>query len=64
MMTEITHPTAGRTVMMGVPVKLSRNPGSLRRPSPLQGQHTDEVLRELGYPPAEVARLRQKGAVR
>ncbi len=63
MMTEITHPTAGRTVMMGVPVKLSRNPGSLRRPSPLQGQHTDEVLRELGYDSAAIATLRNAHAV-
>ncbi len=63
MITEVRHPTAGRTLMMGVPVRLSANPGSIRRPSPLQGQHTADVLRELGYDDAAIAQLKKARVV-
>jgi CoA:oxalate CoA-transferase len=43
------HPTAGEISVIGVPVKLSETPGSVRTPAPLLGQHTKEVLDELGY---------------
>ena len=43
------HPTAGEISVVGVPVKLSETPGSVRTPAPLLGQHTNEVLRALGY---------------
>ena len=35
----------------------------IRRPAPRIGEHTDEVFRELGLPDAEIARLREKGAL-
>ena len=43
------HPKAGEISVVGVPVKLSETPGSVRTPAPLLGEHTDEVLRSLGY---------------
>ena len=43
------HPTAGEISVVGVPVKLSETPGSVRTPAPLLGQHTNEVLGALGY---------------
>jgi crotonobetainyl-CoA:carnitine CoA-transferase CaiB-like acyl-CoA transferase len=47
MVTEIDHPAAGPMRTLGIPVKLSATPGALRRPAPLLGEHTEEVLAEL-----------------
>jgi crotonobetainyl-CoA:carnitine CoA-transferase CaiB-like acyl-CoA transferase len=63
MVVELDHPVAGRTKHIGLPVKLSRTPGQIRRPAPLLGQHTDEVLLWLGVDHAEIARLRTLGAI-
>jgi crotonobetainyl-CoA:carnitine CoA-transferase CaiB-like acyl-CoA transferase len=41
------HPEAGTVYGLGIPIKLSGTPGSIRRPAPLLGQHTDEILAEL-----------------
>lgn len=45
---DIDHPVAGRYTTHGVTVKLSDTPGSIRRPPPTVGQHSEEVLREWG----------------
>ncbi|MBI2871640.1 MAG: CoA transferase [Chloroflexi bacterium] len=60
------HPVAGRVTMANAPFKLSasRKEPRVRLPAPLLGQHTDEVLRGLGYTPQQVASLRQAGVVR
>jgi crotonobetainyl-CoA:carnitine CoA-transferase CaiB-like acyl-CoA transferase len=48
MVVEMEHPEAGTVYGLGIPVKLSATPGSVRRPAPLLGQHTAEILAELG----------------
>lgn len=63
MAVELQHPKAGGIRNIGVAVKLSDTPGSVRTPAPLLGQHTDDVLTEFGYADAEIAALRQSGAL-
>ena len=46
-----------------VPVWLSDTPAAIRRRAPLVGEHTDQILAELGYGPEEIAELRRNGAV-
>jgi crotonobetainyl-CoA:carnitine CoA-transferase CaiB-like acyl-CoA transferase len=47
----------------GFPVKLSASAGTFRRRAPTPGEHTDEVLSELGYGAATIAALREDGVV-
>jgi formyl-CoA transferase len=63
MVVAVDHPTIGELQLPGIPYKLSGTPGSVRRPPPLLGQHTDEVLTELGYSPDQIGGLRADGAV-
>ncbi len=63
MMVEVEHPTAGLTKAIGIPVKLSRTPGQIRSAAPTLGQHTDEVLRELGLTFEAIAKLREDSIV-
>lgn len=49
MVVETNHPVAGQTKTIGLPVKLSKTPGGITRPAPVFGQHTEEVLKSLGY---------------
>ncbi len=57
------HPTVGELHQTGIPYRFSVSPGALRLPPPRLGQHTDEVLQDLGYAKEEIGRLRQEGAI-
>jgi crotonobetainyl-CoA:carnitine CoA-transferase CaiB-like acyl-CoA transferase len=63
MIVETAHPKAGSTMAIGLPIKLSETPGSIRRPAPLFGQHTREVLVEAGYSTPDIDALVKAGAV-
>jgi crotonobetainyl-CoA:carnitine CoA-transferase CaiB-like acyl-CoA transferase len=58
MMVEVEHPVEGTVRALGIPVKLSDTPGSVRRAAPLLGEHTEEVLREAGVDDAALRALR------
>ena len=59
---EVDHPTRGKYLTVGNPIKLSDSPTDVRR-SPLLGEHTDEVMAELGYSPEQISALRTAGAI-
>jgi crotonobetainyl-CoA:carnitine CoA-transferase CaiB-like acyl-CoA transferase len=61
---EVQHPTAGRIHTIGFPVKYSKTPGQMYRPSPVLGQHTLAILESLGYSTAERQQLEADGVVR
>ena len=63
MVIEADHPGHGPVRMTGFPVKLSATPARLRLPAPALGEHTDQILADLGYPPARIAALRTGGVI-
>jgi formyl-CoA transferase len=63
MVVELEHPVIGKTKALGVPIKLSETPGSVNLPAPTLGQHTVQILTELGYSPEEIEQLRTDGVV-
>jgi len=63
MIEAVEHATAGPLKVLGVPIKLSETPGTVRTAPPTLGQHTTQVLRELGVPGDEIDELRRTGAI-
>jgi formyl-CoA transferase len=61
--TEVTHPKLGRYKLLAQAVKLSRTPASVAAATPDPGQHTDEILRELGYAQGQIEDLHKGGVV-
>lgn len=63
---EQDHPVVGRAKLVAPPFHLSRTRDEtrLRRPAPVLGQHTDEILREMGYDAEAISRLHQQGVIK
>ncbi len=63
MIIEVPHPTAGRVKLIGLPYKLSRTPLGVYRHPPLLGEHTEEILHELGFDDEAIAHLRAEKVI-
>lgn len=63
MVTEIEHPTCGPMKLVNTPVKYSVSKPTIRSAPPTLGQHTDEVLTELGFSKAEIETFKSEGSV-
>lgn len=60
---QIQHPRAGEISLTAPPYRMGRTPPAIRRPPPMLGEHTEEVLADLGYSQQEIAELRERGAL-
>ena len=63
MVIEVEDPTLGKIKQVGILPKLSETPGTVRSLAPLHGEHTDEILSEIGITPKETDKLRQDGVI-
>ena len=63
MVVTLDHPIAGAIRQLGVPIKLGDTPSSVRTPPPVLGQHTDEILMEIGLSRNDINQLRSDGVV-
>ena len=61
--TETVHPVLGRVQNIGHPVQFQHQPRSASRPAPLLGEHTKEILHQLGYDVQQIAGLERHGVV-
>jgi CoA:oxalate CoA-transferase len=63
MTVDVDHPGYGTVRMLGFPIKFTEAPSRIRMPAPRQGEHTAEILEEIGYSEDERAELRRSGAI-
>jgi alpha-methylacyl-CoA racemase len=63
MVIDVEHPTHGRVRQFGVAIKMSETPGSVRRAAPASGEHTEDVLKDLGLGAGDIRGLRDRGVI-
>ena len=60
---EVEHPKMGKMKLIGNAVDMSRTPPSIDRPPPVLGEHTEEILTNLGYNSTRIAQLKNQGVI-
>jgi len=63
MVVELNHPDLGKVKQINLPLKFSETPGTIRSFAPLLGQHTREIMLDLGYSETEIEELHHNGTV-
>ena len=63
MIVEVEYPGVGRVKQLSTPMKFSETPCEIRSPPPSFGEHTDEILKWLGYAEGEISNMREKGVI-
>ncbi len=63
MLKELDHPKGGKVKVTGVPIKLSDTPGEVETAPPILGQHTQEILTELGFSDQDIKKMRQEKVI-
>ena len=64
MITSVKHPTRGEVKLLNLPVKLKGTPGKIQGPSPLLGEHTEEILKKLDYSAKDISEMEQQGIIK
>jgi crotonobetainyl-CoA:carnitine CoA-transferase CaiB-like acyl-CoA transferase len=60
---EVDHPRHGPVRLLNNPIKLSKTPAEFRSRAPDFGEHTDQIMRELGYSEEDIASMRKAGTI-
>jgi crotonobetainyl-CoA:carnitine CoA-transferase CaiB-like acyl-CoA transferase len=63
LLASVQYPGIGDVRVVGVPMRFSETPGTIRLGPPAVGQHTDEILRSVGYEEDEIRRFHDEGCV-
>jgi len=63
MLLEMEHPVEGKVTTVGFPFKFSETPGSIKTSTPVLGQHTEEIIKGLGYKDQEIKEMAEKGII-
>lgn len=64
MITSVKHPIRGDVKLLNLPVKLKGTPGKIQGPSPLLGEHTEEILKKLGYSAGDISGMEAQGIIK
>ena len=60
---EVTQPDVGRMKLINMPIKFVQDPASIKSPTPMLGQHTEEILSNLGYKSQDISQLRSNKVI-
>ncbi|HTY81844.1 MAG TPA: CoA transferase [Dehalococcoidales bacterium] len=64
MITSVKHPTRGEVKLLNLPIKMKGTPGKIQGPSPLLGEHTEEILKKLDYSAKDISEMEQQGIIK